>query len=339
MSLHFKKCITAFTTILLLLAGNSSLAIAENKRATILLLLQPHKASGERWDLGQGADPMICLKHGCYTGRGFLAPAKYYKGTKAFLPAVQARACRNSLTCVYRKVTIPVGRQSIWPIDHDVFNSDRMQKSSANLDYTCRIESKQLQCSEGIFTREYSMWIVPEEVADQAGRKALDYALFKGLYEARQKKMRTFIKRQYQQLSSTVEQFFHSVLDRPVPRKCFSDPELIVEALYISGIFDSQKRESSSYIRQFINAEYQKEDHVENTLSSGKFWKFHDGLKKLETYTEVDNYRIIPHQKGLKLITEGESTTLMIGGDVRSRTENALAACITSEKIASDNTR
>ncbi len=338
MSLHPTKYISAVAFILMLVSGHFSLAIADGRDATILILLQPNKASGKSWDLGKGADPMICLDHGCYTGRGFLAPAKFYKGKKAFLPAVQARACRNSLTCVYRKVFIPADTDYIQPIDHDGFKSDLMQNATAKIDDSCRLEDMKLQCSEGIFTSEYSMWIVPKAIADQAGKKALDYALFKSLYEARQQYKKTFITELRSRLPVAVRHFFHSVLEKPVLRQCASDPELMAEVLYISEIFDSQKRQSSSFIRGFIRTELKKTNHADTIYMSKKFWDFHDGIKRLEAYTAADKYKIVPHQKGLKLIIEPEATTLLIGGDVKSRAENALSTCFLSHRLAERKT-
>ncbi len=322
-----------FSTIFLL-CGFFSVAIADSERATVLVLFQPHKISGRSWDLGKGADPMVCLDHGCYTGRGFVAPAKYYKGKKALLPAVQARACRNSLSCVYRKVYIPTKEIGIWPIDHDVINSDHLEKARAKIDKSCDVEDGQLQCSKGIFTDEYSMWIVPESVADRAGKKALDYALYKGLYKARQRYKKRFIQKQRQYLPLMVESFYNSILDTEISPKCASDPDLIAETLYVTGILDSEARRATAYIRKFIKSNSDASSGREASFSSSHFWNFHSALRTLDFYTKADSYNQVAHQKGLKIGKFGKRVTLYVGGDVKSRAEHIVSECNLSRRIA-----
>ncbi|MGI9386431.1 MAG: hypothetical protein ACR2OX_03280, partial [Methyloligellaceae bacterium] len=125
-------------------------ALAE--RATIVVVLEPQKHNSQKWDIGRGADPVLCLKRGCYVSRGLSKNAKYYRGGNIFLPGIRAGACRNSLACVFRNVQLLNGKDEAQLIDLDAIEHDFLDRRPIKVDESCHLRNKRIDCGNGIFS-------------------------------------------------------------------------------------------------------------------------------------------------------------------------------------------
>ncbi len=314
----------------ILLLGSSFLAHADTfGKATILLVLQPNKVSGKKWDIGKGADPALCMAYGCYISRGFALSAKYFKGKSALLPVVNARACRNSLICVYRDIELPNEGFDIWPVDLDGFKHDKMQIQRTFIDKSCVFDQRRLQCFNGVHTAEYSLWVVPETVAKSAGKTGLDYALFKGLHDAREAYISSFLDDQRHRLPQIVKKFFHRILDKTVSNQCLRSVDVISEAFYIAGIFDSPDRKPSVFLKNWLLSG-SSEEKTKRVLQLKPivFWKMHHAIHTLKMYADADKRQEFSYQKGIIYRDQGRTTSLDIGWDVKSRAQSLLDKCV-----------
>ena len=325
------KYVLTYLCVSILVSVLSVKSFAKDEVATILLSLQPQKSSGKPWDWGKGADPIICLKQGCYIGRGFIASAKFYEGKKAFYPLTHARACKNSLTCIFRKVVISEQQSTIRPVDLDGLNAEKMQLRSLKIDHSCHIEHNRLNCLNGIYTSEYSIWVVPESIAEQAGKQLLDYALFRGLYEARQSNKVEFIREQRQSFPEVANRFFSVITGEAIPGSCEYNSEALGEIFYISGAFQSSRREHFSPLINLLTAESEFEavKKIKN-LEHKNFWGLQDAIELIKQYAYADRHRLVRQQKGIKLLRAKHKTTLLYGWDVKSRANKIISGCTPS---------
>ena len=58
---------------------------------TILLAIDSAGVDGVRWDLGKGADLVLCMSAGCYVSEGSSNPAKFLKGQRALVRGTPGR--------------------------------------------------------------------------------------------------------------------------------------------------------------------------------------------------------------------------------------------------------
>jgi hypothetical protein len=89
----------------------------------------------------------------------------------------RAGACRNSLTCVFRDVELGALPGYLQPVDLHILKHDLRQGHAILADSDCRIHAGRLFCRHGIEAADYTMWIVPEQLASEAGPAALQRAL------------------------------------------------------------------------------------------------------------------------------------------------------------------
>ena len=131
------------------------------------------------------ADPVLCLREGCYISAGADRPAAYLPGRKALgfgnTWGARAGACRNALGCVFREVELGVMPAYLEPVDLHIFKHDRRVGHAVLADSDCRAEAGRLLCRHGIDADDYTMWIVPESLAATVGPAALQRALIDGL--------------------------------------------------------------------------------------------------------------------------------------------------------------
>ncbi len=148
-------------------------------RVTILLLMEPGNRGIRRFN--KTGDPILCLDRSCYVSQGAAQPASEIARSRAFGPGValgsRAGSCENSLTCVFRNVDLGGRSAEVQPIDLRVLRHDRRELRSVEADRTCRVTSGQLTCRRPVIADSYTLWIVPEAVAERAGAMALETAV------------------------------------------------------------------------------------------------------------------------------------------------------------------
>jgi hypothetical protein len=152
-------------------------------RATVLLLLEPRSSrlDGRK----RPANPVLCVGSGCYVSKGPERAADYMGRRKALGPintmGRRAGPCRRQLTCTFRNVELGVAEATVQPVDMGFWGHRRHDVLAAHPDTTCDITRGELRCSDPIVADSYRAWIVPEEVAAEAGPELLEAALNEGL--------------------------------------------------------------------------------------------------------------------------------------------------------------
>ena len=155
----------------------------QETRATLLLVMKPGSRGIRRYE--QTADPIVCLGASCYVGGGADVPAASMTRAKALGPGntlgQRAGACRHSLTCIFRGVETGRGGFDVQAIDLRILRHDRRETVHAEMDRSCSVASGKLACGRPIDAGSYRIWVVPEDVAREAGVNALWAALADGL--------------------------------------------------------------------------------------------------------------------------------------------------------------
>lgn len=153
------------------------------ERVTVLLAIEPGRRGIRR--LGKTGDPILCLGETCYVSRGAEDRARRMTRRRAFgtvnTLGNRAGACRNSLACVFRDVRLQGGKATIQPIDLRIMRHDRRETTRVTADRTCRIVDKRLTCARPVVSETYTAWIVPEDLAVEAGVRILETALLKSV--------------------------------------------------------------------------------------------------------------------------------------------------------------
>lgn len=156
-------------------------------RVAVLLVMKPGNRGIRR--LIKTADPVLCVDRNCYISRGAFAPAASMSRARALGAAntlgTRAGACRDSLGCVFRDVTLEGRTAVVQPIDLRIVHHDRREARAVGADATCRVERFGLTCDGPIEAADYTMWLVPESVADRIGATALQAAVAGGLGSGR----------------------------------------------------------------------------------------------------------------------------------------------------------
>ena len=156
---------------------------ANDGRVTILMIMTPGNKGIRRFD--KSADPILCARDGCYVSNGAETPARFHAlGSAASLGGVfgkRAGACNHQTTCAFRGIDLSGADAILQPVDLKVLVHDRRNVSSARPDSTCRVDMGRLMCGRPIVAGDYTLWVVPERVADQAGAALLQHALADGL--------------------------------------------------------------------------------------------------------------------------------------------------------------
>ena len=157
---------------------------ADFDRVTVLLVMVPGSYGIRRGGV-QVADPVLCLRDGCYISAGADRPATFLPGRKALgfrnTWGARAGACRNALGCIFRSVELGVLPTFLQPVDLHIFRHDLRAGFAVLADSDCAITAGRLGCRHGIDAETYTMWIVPERLAQTLGPAGLERALSEGL--------------------------------------------------------------------------------------------------------------------------------------------------------------
>ena len=153
-------------------------------RATIMIIMEPGNKGIRRFE--KTADPVLCVKHGCYVSEGAGKPALFKQRNQVlgFTNTLGARAgaCQRSLGCAFRDVDLAGSGGFVQPVDMKVLAHDRRESQIVDTDSDCRIEGVRLICRRSLMMAgSYRLWVVPEALADRAGSELLERALREGL--------------------------------------------------------------------------------------------------------------------------------------------------------------
>ncbi len=164
-------------------------AVRNATSVTVLLVMDPG-TTGIRTG-NKTADPVICLDNWCYVSTGTETPAKVMTRGATLGPinslGLRAGACRKSLTCIYRGLDIAAyfvaGAKpaSVQPVDLRYLHHDRRQAIPLQVDNGCSAQRGEIRCARSLRGKGWIAWIIPENLAAEAGVEALQTALGAGL--------------------------------------------------------------------------------------------------------------------------------------------------------------
>jgi colicin import membrane protein len=150
----------------------------------VLLVLEPG-TYGIRRNGPKVADPLLCTREGCYVGAGADQPAMFMRGRKATgfgnTLGRRAGACRQSLGCVFRSLDLGPLPVFLEPVDLHILKHDRRHPHLVQAHSDCAVEGPRLACRRGIYADTYTLWVVPENVAEAVGPATLQRAVAEGL--------------------------------------------------------------------------------------------------------------------------------------------------------------
>lgn len=175
-------------------ATNEKLMPRTEQTATVLVVLTPGTYGIRRG--AKTADPILCTQEGCYVSVGNGVPARFLPGRKALgfgnTWGLRAGACRNSLGCVFRGIALADTPTQLQPIDLHILRHDPRPVNLVTADTTCRTDAGRLVCGNPIAAGTYTMWVVPESIAEAAGPDVLQRAVREGLAGPRSAEISTF---------------------------------------------------------------------------------------------------------------------------------------------------
>jgi hypothetical protein len=321
--------------ILIALSCLSSVTIgtARAERVAILIALEPAKVSGKRWDIDAGADLVLCTREGCYRSNGDERSARFLPGKRALSPLAaisissKAGACTNRLACVYRGVDLPASAVYVQPIDVDVDRHDRLEHRFIAPDQSCSIRKGELLCYRGAFTREYSMWAVPEELAAEAGPELIARAIEGGLAKARLAYAEEFLGEEREALSGLAAGFYRFVLGEGIAERCTRRFDVMAEAFALSGVLPRGDSEAASLL-----VDYLENDNRPGLLESIKtrpraFWRLHDAINRLNSLLSAASVRHDDRARGVLLVETEGGVELVVGADVFEEARALIDRC------------
>jgi hypothetical protein len=165
--------------------GQKTLSVGVDlDRVTVLLVMAPG-SYGIRRGGAPVADPILCMRDGCYISAGADRPTTFLPGRRALglrnTWGARAGACRNALGCVFRGVELGTLPTFLQPVDLHIFKHDVRAGFAVLADSDCAITAGRLTCRHGIDAQTYTLWVVPERLAQALGPAGLERALSEGL--------------------------------------------------------------------------------------------------------------------------------------------------------------
>ncbi|MBO6550773.1 MAG: hypothetical protein JJ964_14280 [Rhizobiales bacterium] len=343
--------------------------LKSNKSAvtySVALVVMPRRADGSAWDVGAGADLVLCGAAGCYVSNGLESAATFYEGSAGLRLIKKAGACRDSTACVFRDVDlsklVTIDNATIQPVDVDYVSHsymddlfDKGMKSQTPLFKVenCSLKKSVLACKVGVHRRDYSLWLVPEKLADLGSKEALDAVLFKGLLHQRAKTLTDELLKHRVRVQTASLEFYKKMFagDADVSldqlNRCVLTPEFLSETFYVLGLADASERRAEALLTDMVGKLPPQKIHGLIQRTPQFFWAFLDLTSQLEAFAFADQYRLDKEQTGVLLkkiktdISENEkkaenkpdarssaeSHELIYGWQVKARAKAALSHC------------
>lgn len=333
---------------------------------SVALVVMPHRADGSAWDVGVGADLVLCGAAGCYVSNGLESAATFYEGGAGLRLIKKAGACRDSTACVFRDVDftklISNENELVQPVDVDyvshsymdaIFNNSLNKEKSLFNAENCSLKKSVLACEVGIHRRDYSLWVVPEKLSELGGKEALDAVLFKGLLHQRAKTLTDELLKHRVRVQTASLEFYKKMFagDTDVSldqlNSCVLTPEFLSETFYVLGLADASERRAEALLTDMVGKLPPQKIRGLIQRTPQFFWAFLDLTSQLEAFAFADQYRLDKEQVGVLLkkiktdtsenekkaentpdtLSASESHELIYGWQVKARAKAALSHC------------
>ena len=298
---------------------------------TVAVVVMPRQADGSKWDVGFGADLVLCGVRGCYVSQGLETPAVFYPGGSGLRLLKKAGACRDRLKCVFRGVDVgklvTKSDSLVQIVDVDYLSHQYLSKFDLRARFQCRADGALLSCQAGVHQRSFSLWAITEAVAGQAGRAGLDHALFKGLMHQRPAALLADLKGLRVDIKTSVRAFYKLTAAVDVPPRCLERPAFLTETFYVLGLADAKERRAEALIRDFVGQRpvAQLRGIVES--SPQLYWAFRDLVRQLNAFSLAKTSVYDKDSSELRLIKNGGDDQLIFGWHVAARGRALLQSC------------
>lgn len=321
----FRYCYLMCCFIPFLIFSNSAWSA---DRVTVLLAFEPTKANGKKWDRGLGADPALCMNHGCYKSGGLSSDARYYPRKKIFLPAVVNPHCRNSLICIFRGVELDEDVTEIWPVDLDGFGHDRLERRLVKADDSCLVTRGSLRCLNGVFTEQYSMWLVPDNVLEEASLREIERTLSVRLYNSKDRFTKFYLRNTLTEMPDILARFYERLVGRTVPKDCTADIDVALDAFELSGLLWAHNHHTKRLVKAYLENTHPEKFQTLAEDYPKVFWKLYKMIHKMQDFARAEKVVVDTKLRGLRLRKSHHAYTLVVGERVRDHAEEIIEKCI-----------
>lgn len=164
-----------------------------------------------------------------------------------------------------------------------------------------------LACKVGVHRRDYSLWLVPEKLADLGSKEALDAVLFKGLLHQRAKTLTDELLKHRVRVQTASLEFYKKMFagDADVSldqlNRCVLTPEFLSETFYVLGLADASERRAEALLTDMVGKLPPQKIHGLIQRTPQFFWAFLDLTSQLEAFAFADQYRLDKEQTGVLL--------------------------------------
>lgn len=325
----WRMALSALTTAMIGLGY----APARADDVTLILVLEPTKFSGKAWDIDRGADPIVCIDDGCYRSDGYERAARYIPRKQALGPFValnfggKAGACTNKLACVLRDVPLGEGPVRISPIDVDIDQHDRLEERFVVADKSCRVKHGSLDCYNGVYTREYSLWAVPDSIIEAAGSDVLAQAVAEGVSAGRARFAEEFLSQEREAMPERLGEFYRLVLGETVSETCRTDPTLMAATFQLANIGTATGSSAGTALERFVR-EGSDLDMVGTIKTAPReFWALQQAIDRFQSLVSVEGVSHDAQASGLKVLERNGEVTLDVGWPIEEQARDLLDRC------------
>lgn len=299
---------------------------------TIAVVINRLQADGSTWDIGFGADLILCGVRGCYVSGGLEEPAVFYEGTGAFRLLKKAGQCRDVLKCVFRSVDLKKlvsdEDRSLQMVDVDYVTHTYLGKFTVEKPFACALTGVLVGCKQGVHGRLFSLWAIDESLAKTSGKVGLDYVLFKGITAQRVEVLTARIADIRKEIRVSAGNFFKLVLDRPVPDKCLQQIDFLSEGFYVAGLADASQRRAELIIKDFVGAKSIERLKAIVQQSPQIYWAFLDIARQYQQFSRANTGLLRDGFTGVRLVNgESRGDVLEYGWEVQSRAGALVEGC------------
>jgi len=306
-------------------------------RVTLILRLEHPSASDgpRRFRNEYTVDPIACFGDTCYVSHGSGERAGQTTVERALslgnVIGARAGACNKTLSCIYRDIELPAGALALQTIDINVVNHDYLVPRQIAADPSCRLQGKSLACDGGTFTHEYSAWVVPEAVAEQAGVDVLEAALADGLPKARRAYTLRSLAAVQPRLAELARGFLNRVLDDHFATTCLTTAGPLAAAFDLA--WSSLGIPSQSHPFGGIRAGHAPAAVLGNLMAASspaqlqavvddepvEAWRIIRGVGQLMAVAAAEKVEAVSPPDTLRIATVSGKSVLQVGSAIRER--------------------
>ena len=298
---------------------------------TVAVVITAKQVDGSDWDVGFGADLVLCGVKGCYVSQGLSEPAVFHAGSSGLRLLKKAGVCRDKLKCLFRGVELQKLTTDEQPyvqiVDVDYVSHTYFPKMNLRQDFSCQVEKSIVSCKQGVYGPTFSLWALPESLAKRAGRAGLDQVLFKGVMQQRPQALVAALGPLREEIKQSVKAFYKLLFDVEVPFGCLARAEFLSETFYVVGLADAEQRRAEVVIKDFVGERSLEELRGVVQRTPQIYWAFVDLARQLKGFALASHAVLEKEELGVRLFEDEAGGRLVYGWQVEARARAVLQSC------------